>query len=185
MSSQNLHNSLGSPATPRHHIPSRMGLSNYQRYEGFIKQYMAAYPHPIDLVPEDISVETFAKSFRNAVKSVIKFQWRDADIDVGRLTTIWETTVVCCNPTCVRIGPRDAPRAPEVGAVVSRHAFEVSADDPLAVKAAIVLLSREKFVAPVLLTGDPQVALDYIAKNTYDVELSPCPEAGPESFLMF
>jgi hypothetical protein len=175
---------LATPGAPQHLVPSRLSQSTYHRYEPFIKDYLASWPHPKDFTPEDCSVETFAKCLRNAIRSVIAYQWPTADIDIARLAAIWPASVVSQFPTGVRIGPRDTPRAPELGKPTSRHSFEVDATDTLAVKAAIVLLARQKLTAPVLLIGDPQVAFDYVASNTYDVAITPCPEAGAEAFLM-
>ncbi len=177
--------SLGTPGMASSAIPSRVGYGVYKRYEPFIKDCLAAWPNPVDFTPETVSVETFAKTLRNAIRSVLAFQWKDADIDIGLLATIWPAAIVSSYPTGVRFGPRDAPRAPAAGRAVLSHSFELNADDPLAVKAAIVLLSRGKFSAPVLLHGDPSVAETYITANDFDVAIQPAPEAGPESFLLF
>lgn len=176
--------SLARPGMDAKKIPSRFSLSAYQRYEEHIKSYMAAWPHPVDFQPQDIAIETFAKGLRNAIQSALAFQWPSADIDIPYLATIWPATVVSQYPSGVRIGPRDTPRAPALGQTSIAHSFDLETSDTLAVKAAIVLLSRGKLTAPVLLKGDPEVALSYIAQNEYDVSLRPAPEAGPEAYLM-
>jgi hypothetical protein len=187
MSSQNPPRSaidLARPGAPNNLIPSRYSLSNYQRYECFIKDFLASYPNPIDFTPNDVSVETFSKCFRNACKSAIAYRWSTADIDIERLNAVWPATVVRTNPTHVRVGPRDSPSVPDAGKSVLAASFDVEASESLCVKAAIVLLAYGKLTVPVLLHGDPSEALEYIARNSYDVSLSPAPEAGPESFRM-
>lgn len=176
---------LARPGAPPNHVPTRLSLSNYMRYERFIKDYMAAWPTPVDFVPDEINVETFSKGFRNAVRSVLCYNWPAADIDIERLREIYPATVVATNPTCVRVGPRTGPRAPEASRLAPATSFDLDTTDTLAIKAAIVLLARGKLSAPVLLRGDPQPALDYIEQNSYDVSLMPAPDAGGECYTMF
>jgi len=175
---------LARPGDAQRSIPNRFCFSQYQRYESFIKDYLAAYPNPIDFHPESVAIDTFAKAFRNAVKSVLIYHWPTADLDVAKLKAIWPGTVVSTYPSGVRVGPREGPRVPESGRQVLSQSFELDTTDALAVKAAIVLCARQKFSAPVLLHGDPTEALAYIEKNSYDVSLQPAPEAGPESYRM-
>lgn len=176
----------GRPGTDPRHIPTRLNYSNYLRYERYIKDFMLAWPHPVAFTPENINLDTFAKNFRYAVKSVLDFQWTGSDLDVPRLAEIWQAAKVSTQPTQVIVGPRDGIAPPETQQTVhaARHLFELDCTDVLATKAAIVLCARGVFQKPILLRGDPQPAHDYIVSHSYDVHIHPLPEAGDDAFLM-
>jgi hypothetical protein len=175
---------LGGPGTPPHLIPSRLAQSVFLRYEPYIKDYMASWPIACDYKPENLNVESFAKALRNAIRSVLQFQW-PTDIDLPLLASRWSATAISCYPTGVRIGPRETARSlPEVKKTALTYAFTVDCADDLLVKAAVVIASRDVLEQPVLLVGNPQTALDYIAKNSYDVNVRPHPDAGEHAYVM-
>lgn len=175
----------GRPGTDPRQIPTRLNFSNYRRHERYIQDFMTAWPNHVELTPTGVNLDTFAKNFRYAVRSVLDYQWTQADIDIPRLAELWQAASIRTYPTKIVIGPREGSYTPEAAdSSTQRHLFELNCADVLATKAAIVLCARGIFQKPILLRGDPQVAHNYIEANHYDVHIHPLPEAGDDAFLM-
>lgn len=159
-------------------------MSQYVRYERFLQDIISNWPAPTVWYPENLSVETFARGLRNAIKSVIAFNFPIANIDIQKLAAIWPAATVYTYPGQVILAPKDSPKIVVDKAPTQVKSFVIPSTDSLAVKAALILLDRRHITLPVILQGNPQEAFDYITARELDVSIQPAPEMGEDFFQM-
>lgn len=163
-------------------IPWHKNEKMFRRYEPHIQAFLSRWPQATAFDPAPLSHVTFRCRFRDAVASLLEFNWPTC-LDVAVLRDIWPKVELRVVNNEVVVGQRSAQSLSPVGSVghlstqtpTDKFALTLDNPEPTIVFAIAILLDRKVMTQPVKLKNIPQDLLQQVA-DRFDVGISQTPD---------
>lgn len=125
------------------HVPPHLSEARFRDFEDDIRQIVDTLPLPTRFPPGRLTQATHSRYLRNAMKSLLRFQWQ-TDIDILKLKDYWEAIVVSEAPSgdIVVLNKAQAKSRRHADVPTSIH-IDVDAPSPNIISALAYLISNE------------------------------------------
>jgi hypothetical protein len=153
-------------------VPLHKSEKVFRTYEPIIFTILNRWPEPSMFKPDAVAATTFSARLRDAISSVIEFQWQTA-LDVEKLKLIWSTDLVitCDAPNGYVHANNKTMMAKALPKSVGKYIkelitdFSCEVDNPseIVLTALGVLFSQKVLVKPAKITNPNPELLQNIA----------------------
>lgn len=160
-------------------LPHRLRESSFRRYEQAIHSIVESWPSVVILDPGPLSNETYSARLRDAIQSLLQYNW-PTSIDVHKLRKLRHEIVVSNRDGTIVAGPRHNARPPLQPVVQSAQTLSLTNPTSSSIEEVCRALS-ERRSAPVNLKGNVLPTLQRMEK-LYDISFVEEPDG---SFTVF
>lgn len=157
-------------------VPYHKSEKMFRRYEQHIASVLQHWPEPVSFDAKPLSVTTFSCRFRDAITSVLEYNW-PTSLDLERLRALRDEFEVCVVAGMVMVRKKGLGKAmATVGKLdeVLTHddfIFTLNNPEPAVLFAAAILVDRKVITRPIKIKNTPRSLLDQVTER-FDVGIS-------------